>query len=159
MTAPAVAAKPLTGNRAQLDVLARQLLAQRSGLEAVIECVKAGNATAAESMAHALVDQLDAAFAVVNVLQLTADTAAAVESIETPAVDKGLEKPPVFGAKRKAAAAAAGGSTSSTGATDGNGRNEGPPLDRGDVVEGTRHDAGQHDDGGRGAGECATDRG
>lgn len=105
MTAPtpAPASPPLRGSRAQLEVLTRQLLAQHSGLEAIVEAAKGGNTKAAEAMAHALIDQLGAALVVVNMLQLTADTAAAVGTMETP-TEQPVGPPQVpntFGAKRR----------------------------------------------------------
>lgn len=106
MTAPtpAAAPPPLRGSRAQLEVLTRQLLAQHSGLEAIVEAAKGGNVKAAEAMAHALIDQLGAALVVVNMLQLTADTAAAVGTMETPTEQPAgpPQVPNTFGAKRRA---------------------------------------------------------
>lgn len=116
MTAPAPV-EPTTkpGMPGQLDVLARQLLAQRSGLEAIITA--AGDNKAVAGMAHALIDQLEAAFTLVNVMTMTADMIAVAETIETPASDGRPEKPPVFGARRRAAAAAASESNTNTGVT------------------------------------------
>lgn len=110
MTTPAApdtpAPPPLVGAAAQVEALARCLLAMRSNLEAIIDLT---GKTPATKVAHATCDQLDAAFVIVTALQATADLTAAAASIEpaTPTAD--MKRPPTFGAKRRAATADAGG--------------------------------------------------
>lgn len=138
---------PLIGSAAQLETLARVLLAERSTLEALLKMVVKGSPTV--DVVHSAIDQLDTAFVIVNALQLTAGMADVGPTIETPAAstDGRPEKPPVFGAKRRAAAAAAQLSTNSPGATDG--RIEGGTPPRGDESDagGARdqHDGGEAD--------------
>lgn len=104
-------AVPVSTARRQLDMLARQLLAMRSGLESLV--LQCEDRPAAKALAHGLVDQLDAAFVVVGVLQATDDVGTAASSIEQPTAPAEAQKPPVFGAKRKAAAAAVNPPTTS----------------------------------------------
>lgn len=88
----------------------------RSGLESV--ALQVEDRPAAKAAAHGLIDQLDAAFGVVGILQAVNDVGAAVQTIEQPAPAAGTEKPPVFGAKRKTAAAAENAPTTSPGGTN-----------------------------------------
>lgn len=70
---------------------------------------------AAKAAAHGLVDQLDTAFVIVGVLQATDDVARAAPTIETVPAPEGIERPKVFGEKRKTAAAAEKEPTTSPG--------------------------------------------
>lgn len=88
-------AEPLMGTRRQLDILGRQLLAQRSGLESATVVIL--------SQLDQLRAQLDAAFSVLAGLQASADLAHAAATMETPTTGDAEERrpPPTFGAKRR----------------------------------------------------------
>lgn len=108
------------GLAGQLDVLARQLLAERSVLEAMREAATYGaSVKALIAMTHAAVDQLDAAFALVNVMQATVDMFDVGPTIEVPEDDGRPKVGPTFGSKRRAAELAANPSTSQPGASHG----------------------------------------
>lgn len=88
----------------------------RSGLEGL--AIQVDAMPAAKAAACGLVDQLDAAFVVVGVLQATDDVARAAPTIETPPASDGTERPKVFGEKRRAAAAAETQPTTSPGGSN-----------------------------------------
>lgn len=84
---------PKTARGRQLDILARQLLAQRAGLEAML-------------------DQLDAGFAMLHAMQLEEDMRGDPGPIETPGDSPESDRLRVFGGarRREAEGSAASGS-------------------------------------------------
>lgn len=118
---------PLMGSAAQLEALARVLLASRSGLEGIVLTLAEATPStvaAAKRQAHGIVDQLDAAFVIVGALQASAELGDALHTIDTnpaPAAGEKLQTPPTFGSKRRAAAEAAAQTSSPVEATHGTG--------------------------------------